>query len=221
MTMNCFDCPDPAAVAAKAKALASNGIKRVILYINPGWLADAKTVKLAHIEALHTAGIGVAFVCEQWGGSDNFKHGDITAATGAHHGKVCSDYMKQLGAPAGVMCAPTVDNDVNTSQIKNLCLPYAVEFRNALDPDYAFGFYSAGALLFALENVKPGILTYPWLSNAGGWSRSHEYAATGRAAITQQRDTKFLGLDIDPNVLLPAAEAAFWMPANTVVDLNT
>jgi len=45
--------------------------------------------------------------------------------------------------------------------------------------------------------------------------------ATGRAAITQQRDTKFLGLDIDPNVLLPAAEAAFWMPANTVVDLNT
>lgn len=218
--MNCFDCADPAAMASKAKALYGAGIRYVIAYINPGYLSGAKTIKPAHCAELHAAGLGIAFVCEGYGGSDNFSHHDITAATGAHDGQVCASYMKNvLSVPAGVMCAPTIDNDISAGQIASLGLPYAKAFRAALDVNYAFGFYSAGAMLFALEDAKVA-LDYPWLSNAGGWSRTHEYAATGRAKITQQRDTHFMGLDIDPNVLAAGAEKAFWMPANTVQPLD-
>jgi hypothetical protein len=76
------------------------------------------------------------------------------------------------------------------------------------------GFYGPGALLFALEDEKKKILDLPWLSNAMGWSRSHEYAQTGRAIITQQRETRLLHIDVDPDVVKndDFEAAGFWMP---------
>ena len=220
-----FDSPDPAAVAAKAKTLFADGVRGVILYISPGFPAGPKTVKKPHVDALHAAGIAVGFVCEWWGGSDNFVHHDINAAYGTRDGGFCGHYLQTLGAPAGTAVSPTVDNDANPVQLKQLCLPYFRAFRTAMAPTYKMGAYGCGALLFALEadavenstsvniNQPQPIMDIPWLSNAMGWSRSHEYGKTGRARIIQQPQTKLLGIDIDPDVVIgDLASAGFWMP---------
>lgn len=218
MTIQVIDTPQPALAASKAKALYAEGVRYAILYVSPINLSGSKTVRRPHIDALRAAGIGVGFVCEGWGGSDNFAHNDINAATGKRDGQTCSNYFDQLGVPAGTAVYPTVDNDTSPSQIKNLCVPYFQAFRAALDSKYRLGAYGCGALLFALEQtetqgVNISLIDYPWLSNAMEWSRSREYAETGRAAITQGPELKggLLGIDIDPNVLNPKmTDFGFW-----------
>ncbi len=221
MSITVFDSPDPAAVAAKAKDLFADGVRGVILYISPGFPSGPKTVKKPHVDAIHAAGIAVGFVCEWWGGSDNFVHHDINAAYGTRDGAFCGHYLKTLGAPAGVCVSPTVDNDVNATTLNQLCLPYFNAFRDSFSTDYKLGAYGCGALLFSLETESDAaeppltsIIEIPWLSNAMGWSRSREYAATNRAIITQQPQTKLLGIDIDPDIVRgDLAAAGFWMPS--------
>jgi len=214
MIISVFDSPDPASVVAKASELFADGVRGTILYFSPINPTGSKVVKKAHIDALHAAGIAVGFVCEGWGGSANFEHHDINAACGTRDGGFCSHYLQTLGAPDGVAVSPTVDNDVSPAQLTQLCLPYFGAFGTALADNYKLGAYGCGALLFALEAEDPQILDIPWLSNAMGWSRSHEYAATGRAIITQQPQTKLLGIDIDPDVVKgDLAAAGFWMPS--------
>lgn len=214
MSISVIDSPDPATVAAKASALGSTGVIGAILYLSPINPGGSKTVKKAHIDAIHASGMAVGFVCEGWGGSDNFAHHDINAACGTRDGAFCGHYLQQLGAPAGVAVYPTVDNDAGPAQLQQLCLPYFQAFRAALPAQYKMGAYGCGALLFALEAEKTKILDYPWLSNAMGWSRSHEYLATGRAVIVQQRETKLLGIDVDPDIVKgDLAAAGFWMPS--------
>jgi hypothetical protein len=209
-----FDSPDPAAVAAKAKTLFADGLRGFIGYLSPINPTGSKVVKKPHIDALHAAGIAVSFVCEGWGGSSNFAHHDINAACGARDGAFCAHYLQTLGAPAGVAVSPTVDNDASPAQLQQLCLPYFRAFKAATPPLYRMGAYGCGALLFALEAEPTKILDIPWLSNAMGWSRSHEYGKTGRARIIQQPQTKLLGIDIDPDVVIGnLADAGFWMPS--------
>lgn len=228
MTITVFDSPDPAAVAAKATQLFAEGARAVILYLSPINPTGPKTVRKAHVDALHAAGIAVGFVCEGWGGSDNFAHGDINGPCGTRDGGFCGHYLKTLGAPDGVAVSPTVDNDTSPAQLNQLCVPYFRAFRAAMASNYKMGAYGCGALLFALEadavdngtsvNInQKSIMDIPWLSNAMGWSRSHEYAATGRAIITQQRQSALLGIDIDPDVVKgELAAAGFWMPGTAV-----
>lgn len=223
MIISVFDSPDPAAVATHAKELFADGTRGFIGYVSPINPTGSKVVKKAHIDALHAAGIAVGFVCEGWGGSNNFAHHDINAACGTRDGGFCGRYLQTLGAPAGTAVSPTVDNDANAAQLKQFCLPYFNAFRDVLPVTYKMGAYGCGALLFALEgesdsgNInQASIMDIPWLSNAMGWSRSHEYAATGRAIITQQKQTKLLGIDIDPDVVKgDLAAAGFWMPSAT------
>jgi len=212
VTVTVFDSPDPGQVASKAKQLYDLGLRGFIGYLSPINPTGSKVVRKEHVTALHAAGIAVGFVCEGWGGSSNFSHHDINAPCGARDGAFCGHYLQLLGAPSGVVVSPTVDNDADEVQLRQLCLPYFAAFRVALPAGYRMGAYGCGALLFALEATK--LVDVPWLSNAMGWSRSHEYAATGRAVITQQRQTRLLGIDIDPDVVKSygLAAAGFWLP---------
>lgn len=215
MTIEVIDSPRPDLVARHATELFAEGVRAAILYINPLSLSSPKTVRREHIDVLRKAGIDVGFVCEGWGGSNDFAHNDINARTGTNHGKTCSDYLNQLGAPDGTAIYPTVDNDTSPTQLKTLCIPYFQSFRSVLDPRFALGAYGCGALLFALEQEEWSkgveLLNFPWQTNAMGWSRSREYVATNRWAILQQRETKLLGIDIDPDVLNPKySNYGFW-----------
>lgn len=213
MTITVADTPDPGDFAAKASEFYAEDVRGVIVYISPGNPAGSKTVKKPHIDAIHAAGIAIMPVCETWGGSDNFIHHDINAAFGTRDGGFCGHYMQTLGFPEGSGICPTVDNDVSPSQFAQLCAPYFQAFRAALPSMYRMGAYGCGELLFGLEAITPPIMTIPWLSNALGWSRSREYLMTDRAVITQQRETRLLGIDIDPDVVKgDLAAAGFWMP---------
>ena len=214
MSIIVFDSPDPSHVAGKAQQLYGVGVRGVILYISPINPTGSKVVKKPHIDALHAAGIAVSFVCEGWGGSSNFVHKDINAPCGTRDGAFCSHYLQLLGAPHGITVSPTVDNDVNAEQLEQLCLPYFRSFGATLVTDYKLGAYGCGALLFALENEMPKLLDVPWLSNALGWSRSREYAETGRAIIVQKPQTRLLSIDVDLDVVAndDLASAGFWLP---------
>lgn len=220
MTIEALDTADPRRFAAQVAAHKVQGVKNVIVYINPLGLAGDKTAKKPTIDILHAAGMNVGFVSEGWGGSNNFSHGDINGSTGAHDGTVCGGWLDQLGAPAGTAVYPTVDNDVNQSQLTNLCMPYFMAFRRALDPKYKMGAYGCGTLLSALDAA--GLLDYRWLSNAMGWSGSRAYRDAKKWDILQQLPAHVAGIDTDPDVLNPAkTEFGFWKAPTGIMDINS
>lgn len=215
-----LDSPDPRHVAANIKVLKAQGLVGAILYISPIWLAGDKTAKLPAITTILNADVKVTFVCEGWGGSNNFSHHDINAICGDRDGRVCGNYMTQLGAPDGTAIYPTVDNDTNTTQINQLCIPYFKAFRAALPTKYAMGVYGCGALITALDAA--GLIKYRWLSNAMGWNGSRAYAASEKWDILQLPQTRILGIDVDPDKLNPAkSEFGFWKPAPPVAAAPT
>lgn len=204
-----LDSPDPRHVAAQIGALKARGLKAAILYISPINPAGDKTAKKPAIDAIRAAGVDVGFVCEGWGGSNNFAHQDINATCGTRDGAMCGHWLDQLGAPAGTAVYPTVDNDASAKQIEQLCVPYFIAFRAALGPHYRMGAYGCGALLQRLDQGQ--IINFRWLSNAMGWSGSKAYRASNKWDILQGLATRVSGIDIDPDQLNPAkTDFGFW-----------
>lgn len=210
------DSPDPRHLAVQAKAFKAQGGEAFLVYISPIWLAGDKTAKLPAIQTILAAGLKVGFICEGWGGSNDYAHHDINAICGDRDGRVCGNYMTQLGAPVGTAIYPTVDNDATANQINQLCIPYFTAFRKALDPKYKLGAYGCGALLIALNAAK--LLDFKWLSNAMGWNGSRAYRDAKLYDILQGLETRFNGIDMDPDVLNPIkTEFGFWTPPAAAV----
>lgn len=207
-----LDSPDPRHIASQIGPLKAKGLKAAILYISPINPAGDKTAKKPSIDAIRAAGVDVGFVCEGWGGSNNFSHSDINGPCGTRDGAMCGHWLDQLGAPAGTAVYPTVDNDASPKQIAQLCLPYFHAFRIALPSKYRMGAYGCGALIEALE--AEGIIDFRWLSNAMGWSGSRDYRASKKWDILQGLATKVQGIDIDRDQLNPAkSDFGFWKAA--------
>ena len=201
----------PVDVTHNVVALRSAGVTTVIRYISPINLNGAKTIKQGEAMAILAAGLQLGFVCEGWGGSNNFSHHDITATTGTRDGATCGSWMRKLGAPRGTAVYAAVDNDANPQQIASLCVPYFKSFRAALDPDYDLGAYGCGALLAVLKQRE--MVNYLWLSNAMGWNGSKALRDGKGYDILQHLEARLLGLDVDPNELNPAStEFGFWKP---------
>lgn len=216
MTIQALDSPDPRHIASNIVALKSQGLKAAILYISPIYPAGDKTAKKTAIDTIRAAGVDVGFVCEGWGGSNNFAHADINGPCGTRDGAMCGHWLDQLEAPAGTAAYPTVDNDASTAQIAQLCLPYFRGFRAALPQKYKMGAYGCGALLTALDAAQ--LLDYRWLSNALGWNGSRVYRDIGKWDILQGLSTKVLGIDIDPDQLNPArTDFGFWKAVPAVL----
>lgn len=209
MPIQVLDSPDPRHVASNIHALKAQGLKAAILYISPINLTGDKTAKKPAIQTILAAGVDVGFVCEGWGGSNNFSHNDINGPAGTRDGAVCSNWLDQLGAPEGTVIHPAVDNDASAVQIAQLCLPYFTAFRKSLSPKYRMGVYGCGALIEALDAAK--LIDFRWLSNAMGWNGSRVYRDSKKWDILQGLATKIDGIDIDPDQLNPAkTEFGFW-----------
>jgi len=209
MSIQVLDSPDPRHVAAKIETLKAQGLKAAILYISPINPAGDKTAKKPAISAILAAGVDVGFVCEGWGGSNNFAHQDINATCGARDGAMCGHWLDQLGAPAGTVIYPTVDNDASITQINGLCLPYFRAFRLALPIKYRMGAYGCGALLQALDGAR--LIDLRWLSNAMGWNGSRAYRDSKKWDILQGLAAKVAGIDIDPDQISPTrTDFGFW-----------
>lgn len=227
MTIQLFDTPDPADTAAKITLLKSQGVEAVILYINPLWTRDTKTAKLQQIKTILAAGVKVLFVCEGWGGSNNFAHGDINATCGSRDGEVVGRYLDALGAPDLVAVFAAIDNDVTPAQYLNFCKPYFIAFRKALPAKYRLGAYGCGFLLAQLTAAK--LIDLRWLSNATGWNGSRAARINGAYDILQGPETRLDGLDIDPDSInatpTSVVDVGFWKPdpppAPSIMDINS
>lgn len=212
--MQVLDSPDPRHIAAQIGDLKAKGLKAVILYISPINPAGDKTAKKPAIDAIRATGVDVGFVCEGWGGSNNFAHQDINAACGARDGAMCAHWLEQLGAPDGTAVYPAVDNDASNDQIERLCVPYFIAFRAALGQRYRMGAYGCGALLQRLD--QGNIISLRWLSNAMGWNGSRAYRDSNKWDILQGLATRVSGIDVDPDQFNPAkTDFGFWKADGT------
>lgn len=221
MTIQAIDTADPRNFAAKVAAFKAQGGTTAIVYINPLGTAGDKTAKKPTIDALHAAGINVGFVCEGWGGSNNFSHHDINATTGRQHAEACFDWLTKLGAPVGVAIYFAIDNDVSQAQYTQYCQPYFENARLLLSTTaYSTGAYGCGFLLAGLDTSH--LTDFRWLSNAMGWNGSRAYrdAKPPRWDILQGLPTRSIGgIDVDPDQLNPnTKDFGFWLaPTATAV----
>jgi peptidoglycan hydrolase-like protein with peptidoglycan-binding domain len=187
---------------AMANAIKAAGIVTVIRYINPLSATSWKAIKTEEARTLAEAGLRVGLVCEGWGGSDNFSHNDITAATGARDGAFCAHYAGAVvGAPrrAGIYAA--IDNDTNQNQIETLVLPYMRAFKAALGDKYRAGIYGPGSACAAA--LDGGCATLAWLANARKWSGRVEFKNSKRWSLLQHEESNWMGLSIDPDEINP------------------
>lgn len=134
---------------------------------------------------------------EEWGGSNNFSHEDINAASGTQHGLFAKSWAANVGAPDGTIIWFAIDNDVSQDQFGRLVRPYFTSVKATLGGKYRTGIYGCG---FACEQcLDSDLADAAWLSNAMGWNGSKNFPATNRWHLLQGRDTHLCGLDVDPN----------------------
>jgi hypothetical protein len=181
-------------VTAHLAALEADGISCVIRYIST-YTAGEKCVKPAEARAIAAAGLKLGLVFEVWGGSDNFTHGDINAASGARDGAFAADWAARVGAPAGTIIWLAVDNDASPAQIDKLIIPYFRAAKAALAPRWRAGIYGCGAACAAA--LDAGAADAAWLSNAMGWSGSRAFAASRRWRLLQHPEATLHGLSVD------------------------
>lgn len=186
-------------IAAVVAALGAGGT--VIRYINPLGTASEKTVKPPEARAIAAAGLRLGLVCEGWGGSPNFAHNDITAATGTRDGGFCANYAATVGAPAGAAIYFAVDTDATAAQIRDLVVPYFTAVRAAVAGRYRVGIYGCGAACRAV--LTAGAADLAWLANATGWNGSKEFHASGDWNILQHLPATIAGIDTDPDETNP------------------
>ena len=180
-------------VTNKLAALKAAGVTTVIGYLTTNE-SSAKLVGPTEAHAMAAIDMRLALVFEVWGGSGDFSHNDINAATGTIHGTFCRQYMPQLGAPHGAGVFAAIDTNCTTAQIQNLVLPYLAAFKAALGGQFRIGLYGCGAALQAA--LDAGILELPtWLTQSTGWNGYQAFLP--KAGIVQKLPSTLAGLDVD------------------------
>jgi len=178
-------------------ALKTAGIKTVIRYLSPINPSGEKCVKPAEAQAIATAGLRLALVCEGWG---DFAHGAISAGAGERDGEWCARYAATVGAPDNAAVYFAVDTDASASQIKKLVLPYFTSIDAAfksLAPNLRCGVYGSGAVCEAVMAAQ--LADLPWLSCSLGWSGSRTYLASNKWALHQHVPATIAGIDCEPD----------------------
>lgn len=182
-------------VASRVSALRNLGINTVIRYINPIWVSNEKTIKLAEAQAIAFVGLRLGLVCEGYGGTQGK---GVDRPSGDRDGEFCRDYMAKLGAPEGAATYFAVDVDASSTYIKNNVIPYFQEIaKDFAGSKYRVGVYGCGAVCKAVKDA--GFAQLTWLSNAMGWNGSRDYKSSGRWNILQHLPANIAGLDTDPN----------------------
>lgn len=185
-------------VTGRLSSFKALGIESIGRYINPSNPSGEKTVKAPEARAIAAAGMKLFLVCEGWGGSDNFAHHDINAATGKRDAEFCIDYAEKVGAPTGACIYFAIDTDASQSEIKTFVLPYFQAISDAFaDSDYRIGAYSSGDVLTAVDSL----VDLTWLSCSLGWSGSRDYLNEKPTpwAIRQHTPQTIAGIDTDPD----------------------
>lgn len=186
-------------VTARLNQLKTLGVDTVFRYISTN-TGSEKCIKPDEASAIAAAGLKLGLVFEVYGGVDNFKHGDINAATGRDHATFARGWVMKVGAPPGAVVYFAIDTDATAVQIRDRVIPYFKSVYNIMSSaGFKTGAYGCGAMCKAV--LDAGIADSTWLSNALGWNGSKSFRDGGLWDIFQKLPKTIAGLDTDPDEL--------------------
>lgn len=199
--------------------LHNAGVTTVIRYLNRLNPSGSKVVGSKEVTAMANHGMTLGLVHEGWGGSNNFEHNDITAATGALDAAYALPAANMLGArPGAGMVYFAIDTDATTSEIENLVLPYFEAITNYNNTEWAgnwqIGVYGSGAVCRAVR--KAGYASRAWLSCSMGWSNSWNFYLDNEWHMIQRLPSILCTLGVDVDVVASATlDCGFFVPSMT------
>jgi hypothetical protein len=194
----------PVDVTPHLAALRSAGVGSVIRYLTTS-TSSAKLVRPAEARAIAAAGMQLGLVFEVYGGVDNFRHGDITAASGAAHADFAVRYAPTVGAPPGCGIYFAIDTDASPDELERFVVPYFRAVHQAIAGPYRVGVYCSGLVAERLRQLQ--LVDLVWITCSSGFRGSRDYVAAGKQDLWQSKcDTTLAGIDVD----LDVANRADW-----------
>jgi uncharacterized protein (TIGR02594 family) len=175
----------PQDVGPFAERLATAGVKTVIRYYNHrnGSGLPTKALTRRELDALHGAGLSVAVVFQQRGGSGG-NIADLSAAAGARDAARALQMAGTMAQPAGSALYFAVDHDyfrtADLAQIEG----YFRAVRTAVGSRFTIGVYGSGTVGRRLKAA--GLVEHIWLTGASGWSGTQQALQDGIWALNQR-----------------------------------
>lgn len=172
------------------------GVETIIRYLTTAG-SSSKLVREPEAKAIAASGRKLALVFENYGGVDDFVHGDIDAGTGAAHGLFCHNYASRVGAPDGTLIWFAIDTDVTPKNFERLVVPYLKGVRTALGARYRMGLYSNG--MACGLSLDRGLVDAAWLAQSTAFLGYGSFRASRRWRLLQGPETTLHGLSVDTN----------------------
>lgn len=179
-------------------ALKSEGVETIIRYYNRSNSSTLpeKCITLSEKEAILTHDISIAIVFQQ----RQNQVADFDSAKGSRDANAALSKASDLRQPPGSAIYFSVDFDANTAtEVKAVTDYFEAVHQDfaAAGGSYKIGVYGNGLILEHLQNE--GLVELTWLAMSRGWTGSRDYHASKLWAISQIRETRIAGLDVDTN----------------------
>lgn len=175
----------PCDIGHLATRLADRGVKSVVRYYNHRNSArlPSKCLTRAELDALHQAGLSVAVVFQQRGGSAG-NISDLSEANGARDAERALEPAGTMDQPHGSAIYFAVDWDYFRPSELSQIGPYFAEARRVLGSKYQLGVYGSGAVGSHLK--QRGLADHIWLAGSMGWSGTRRALEQGNWTIFQK-----------------------------------
>ncbi|HEX3862752.1 MAG TPA: glycoside hydrolase domain-containing protein [Stellaceae bacterium] len=158
-----------------------------------------KNLSVAEARTLSAAGLSIVSIFES-----TAQRSLSGGAGGTADGTKALTQARSIGQPSGSAIYFAVDFDATSAQT-TVVLAYLAAARAALGGAYKMGAYANGAACQAARNHQ--LVDYTWLAGGMAMRGSADFAAAGRATMTQDVGDKRglnLGISIDSDVALTA-----------------
>ncbi|MBL4645786.1 MAG: hypothetical protein COA52_16310 [Hyphomicrobiales bacterium] len=167
-----------------AAQIKAGGVDTVIRYYNRSnsTKLPSKRLDKAEADALADAGLSIAVVYQQGGGSKGRIH-ELDAQSGKSDAKRALELANRLGQPEGSAIYFAVDHDYYRKSELDRIKPYFKAVSKALSGKYKVGVYGSGRVGKAMTDA--GFADYIWLAAAKGWSGTRTMLKTDQWALYQ------------------------------------
>jgi uncharacterized protein (TIGR02594 family) len=174
-----------------AGSLAAAGVKTIIRYYNNKNTRNhpTKCITSAELGELYDAGLSVAIVFEQRGGSpvgdaDTSHIEDFDPANAQRDAARALSLAASLGQPKGSAIYFAVDYDFTAKGDLDRIQAYFTTIRAALKTDYLVGAYASGLIGTRLKAA--GLIDHIWIANKG-FTGSQDALRAGNWSLFQDR----------------------------------
>jgi uncharacterized protein (TIGR02594 family) len=172
-------------VGSFAAELRQAGVRTVIRYYNHRNSSRLPTKRLekSEAEALTDAGLSLAAVFQQRGGSDG-NIGDLSHANGVSDARRALELASDLRQPENSAIYFAVDHDYFRRSELDQIRPYFEAVKAQISDRYRIGLYGSGTVGAFMQ--RAGLIDLVWLAGAVGWSGTRSMLETGAWTLFQK-----------------------------------